>query len=186
MIDIEETKVIVLNKSWKPIGTTLILDAITKVLNKRAKFLSTEDFTTHDLKEWNDYSAKHIYEHSDVVRSVYLTLLVPKAIVITNYDGYKIKKIGLNRHNIFQRDNFICCYCGYKFSETVLTLDHVNPKSKGGETTWENLVTSCFPCNSLKRNRTPEEAGMKLLKKPFQPKILDIPNIDIFTKYLKD
>lgn len=60
-----------------------------------------------------------------------------------------------------------CAYCGRKTSE--LTLDHVLPRSRGGQSTWENLVSACQPCNHRKSDRTPEEAGMKLLRKPARP-----------------
>jgi hypothetical protein len=78
--------------------------------------------------------------------------------------------IGLTRARVLRRDNWICQYCGVKQPLKELTVDHVLPKSRGGENSWENLTTACFTCNNQKGNRTPEEAGMKLLSIPGPPK----------------
>lgn len=77
------------------------------------------------------------------------------------------KELPFNRKNIFHRDNYTCQYCGKK--GLPLTLDHILPKSRGGKNTWENIVTACPKCNTLKANRTPLEAGMKMLKQPKRP-----------------
>ena len=71
------------------------------------------------------------------------------------------------RFNVFLRDRFSCQYCG---NEQHLTFDHVTPRRLGGRTTWENILTACAPCNMRKGGRTPQEAGMKLIKKPVRPK----------------
>ncbi len=76
----------------------------------------------------------------------------------------------IHRHNIFERDHNTCQYCGHKFDRKDLNLDHVIPRDRGGETSWENIVCSCVPCNSRKGNRTPHEAGLRLLHKPRRPK----------------
>jgi 5-methylcytosine-specific restriction endonuclease McrA len=86
-----------------------------------------------------------------------------------------------NRRAIFKRDQYICQFCGKAFSESELTVDHIVPKSKGGQLSWTNCVTACFPCNSRKRNRTPEQAGMALLSKPMAPTcslLCDLPPIN--------
>ncbi|GAB2522101.1 HNH endonuclease [Lysobacter humi (ex Lee et al. 2017)] len=70
---------------------------------------------------------------------------------------------------LFARDAHLCLYCGHPFSRTLLTRDHVMPLSKGGRDVWENVVSACFPCNSRKRNRTPQQAGMPLLAVPYRP-----------------
>jgi 5-methylcytosine-specific restriction endonuclease McrA len=87
---------------------------------------------------------------------------------------YNIKKKGnpvykVSRMGVFSRDNFTCQYCGSR--KQNLTLDHVHPRHMGGEHIWENLVTCCSSCNRTKDNRTPEEAGMRFLKKPYEPTI---------------
>ncbi|MGB9702325.1 MAG: HNH endonuclease [Candidatus Kapaibacteriota bacterium] len=77
------------------------------------------------------------------------------------------RNIDLTRKNIMKRDGMQCQYCGKKHIQ--LTVDHILPKSRGGKDEWENLVTACYECNNKKGNRTPEEAGMKLLSIPKRP-----------------
>jgi 5-methylcytosine-specific restriction endonuclease McrA len=72
----------------------------------------------------------------------------------------------LSRKNILMRDRYTCQYCHRTLPSGEMTLDHVVPRSRAGETTWENLVACCHPCNNRKGSRTPEEAGMKLLRPP--------------------
>jgi hypothetical protein len=85
-----------------------------------------------------------------------------------------------NRHNraskrgVIERDHSCCQYCGQKFTAAELTLDHVLPKSRGGKNTWENFVAACHKCNNKKADRTPEEAGMKLLCVPSRPEFVQI------------
>lgn len=80
------------------------------------------------------------------------------------------RPIRWSRTNLFARDNWTCCYCGKKFQQAKLTYDHVVPRSQGGKTDWLNVVTACKPCNEYKGGRTPQQAGMKLLFKPYKPK----------------
>lgn len=79
------------------------------------------------------------------------------------------RKMRFNRLGIFKRDQYICQYCLIASTPSKLTLDHVKPRSHGGDNSWRNVVTSCFNCNQLKRNRTPEQANMKLVKQPAVP-----------------
>ncbi|KAL3533378.1 hypothetical protein ACH5RR_006899 [Cinchona calisaya] len=91
-------------------------------------------------------------------------------------------KRNLSRKNIFHRDNFMCQYCS---SGEFLTIDHILPIARGGEWTWENLVTACAKCNSRKGQKTPEEANMKLMKVPKAPKDFDILAIPLTTQAIK-
>lgn len=79
------------------------------------------------------------------------------------------RKRRFNRHGVFKRDKFTCQYCSVRLSASKLTLDHVTPRAQGGDNSWRNCVTSCFDCNNKKGDRTPEQARMKLLKKPIVP-----------------
>jgi len=82
--------------------------------------------------------------------------------------------IKFSRINIYTRDRFTCQYCGARFLAEDLTFDHVVPRSAGGRTSWDNIVTACVPCNSSKANRTPREAGMTLLRRPAKPRFLPV------------
>lgn len=90
------------------------------------------------------------------------THFLPKTIMVKKYVKHR-PKFTPSRRNIFLRDDYKCRYCGEELGHDELTLDHVLPRSRGGGNTWNNLVAACFPCNSRKANRTPEEAGMPLL-----------------------
>lgn len=90
----------------------------------------------------------------------------PTIIRLKDY-CYFPKIIDLTRKNLFRRDGMRCQYCGK--SNVQLTIDHIVPRSRGGKEEWENLVVACISCNNKKGNRTPEEAGMKLLCKPKKP-----------------
>jgi 5-methylcytosine-specific restriction endonuclease McrA len=102
------------------------------------------------------------------LRSVTRTFPMPSIIRLNRYVNRPFRHGGvvLNRHNIFKRDSNKCQYC---HSTKDLTLDHVYPKSRGGKTSWDNLVTACKHCNARKGDFTPEEAGMILIQKPFKP-----------------
>lgn len=77
----------------------------------------------------------------------------------------------LTNRTLFQRDRNLCLYCGRQFSPSDLTRDHIIPASRGGDSVWENCVTACRNCNQYKDDRTPEEAGMKLLAVPYIPNL---------------
>lgn len=79
----------------------------------------------------------------------------------------------LTNRTLFQRDRNLCLYCGKQFSVSQLTRDHVMPVSRGGDCVWENCVTACRHCNQRKDDRTPEEAGMKLLAVPYTPNLAE-------------
>lgn len=82
---------------------------------------------------------------------------------------YTRESVYTDRMILYGRDRHLCAYCGDKFEPKSLTIDHVHPKSRGGQNTWVNCVTACKPCNHRKGNRTPEEARMHLLYVPYAP-----------------
>jgi len=90
--------------------------------------------------------------------------------VLSLYDRLPRLEVKFSRRNVFLRDKFTCQYCARTLPETQLNLDHVMPRDKGGRTTWENIVTSCFRCNTRKANKLPQEAGMHPRSKPFAPR----------------
>ena len=95
---------------------------------------------------------------------------VPRVIRLTGYEKLPKHTVKFNRRNIFARDNNQCQYCGKKFPTSDLSLDHVVPRSQGGESTWENIVCACIDCNVRKGGRTPKQAHMGLIRKPEKPK----------------
>ncbi len=101
------------------------------------------------------------------IPTVKANLPYPSVIRLSKFVRVPYKKVMLSRKNILRRDNHRCAYCGR--SDLALTIDHIIPKARGGSDTWENLITACTKCNNYKGDRTPEEANMKLLFKPYKP-----------------
>ncbi len=101
--------------------------------------------------------------HERVVRD---GILLPSVVRLCRFRHVPTSRVLPHRKNIYLRDDFRCQYCAKKFSARDLTLDHIMPKAHGGRDTWENLVACCEPCNRFKADRTPEQAGMALLRRP--------------------
>tara|TARA_R100000152_G_C6683370_1_gene116691 strand:+ start:72 stop:572 length:501 start_codon:yes stop_codon:yes gene_type:complete len=95
---------------------------------------------------------------------------LPAVIVLKTVVKFRLSTVACNRSNIIWRDKNQCQYCGNYFTDDKLTMDHVMPKSRGGDNSWENLVAACKRCNQKKGSRTVKESGMVPLKKPYRPK----------------
>ncbi|MFC5410599.1 HNH endonuclease [Larkinella bovis] len=142
-------KVLVLNQDYSALGICSVPKAFLLVyLNKAELIAKSQGF---------------------VLRTVDDEYPSPTVIRLHRYIHLPYKGVMLNRQNIFKRDGNRCQYCG---KHEDLTLDHVMPKSRGGKTNWDNLITACKRCNSQKGDLTPEEAGMKPFQKPFKPSFL--------------
>ena len=102
---------------------------------------------------------------------VYPGVMLPSTIILAEYRRVPHQVRKLSRRNILQRDDHRCQYCGRRPGSQGLTLDHVVPKSRGGKNAWENLVACCGKCNHRKADRTPEEAGMTMLRRPMPANI---------------
>jgi 5-methylcytosine-specific restriction endonuclease McrA len=140
-------KVLLLNQSYEPLSICNVKKAIILILLGKA-----------DLIAENQKKSIH---------SVTREFPWPSVIKLNDYKKLPFKKIILTRKNIIRRDNHKCGYCGR--GDLPLTIDHVIPKSRGGQDSWENLVAACLPCNNKKGDRTPEEASLKLRNKLFTP-----------------
>src|SRR5437588_5570179 len=104
--------------------------------------------------------------HNTEVHSAAHAHRVPSVIRLLAYRHIPQQSRALSRKNILLRDRNTCQFCGRVFPSSVLTLDHVLPRSRGGRSSWENLVACCYLCNHTTVDRTPEEAGLKLARKP--------------------
>lgn len=138
--------VLVLNQDYRALTITSVQRAIVLVLLQKAELVESESDR---------------YVRSPSTHVPWPSIVRLKAFVRVPY-----KRIMLTRKNVMRRDRGRCQYCG---SRDKLTIDHVLPKSRGGRDTWENLVAACVPCNNRKGDRTPEEAGYELARKPFRP-----------------
>ena len=137
--------VLVLNASYEPINVCAARRALVLVLKGVATAEEHAPFPIH--------TARH-------------TLTMPSVIRLLEYRRIPQQSRALSRKNILMRDRYACQYCLKSPPSVDLTLDHVIPRSRHGESSWENLVACCHTCNNRKGNRTPEEAGMKLHRAP--------------------
>lgn len=139
-------KVLVLNQDYSPLTLCTVSRAFLLVYLEKAELLTADK--------------------NGFLRSVSMSYPKPSVIKIKSYVHVPYKGVVLTRYNIFKRDGYQCQYCS---TAKDLTLDHLIPRSKGGKSTWNNLVTACKKCNSKKGNSTPKEAGLILKKPPFKP-----------------
>ncbi|MBW1772303.1 MAG: HNH endonuclease [Deltaproteobacteria bacterium] len=110
-----------------------------------------------------------IEEYDLDIHSVSFTLKLPSVVRLLRMVKRHKSPIKFSRQNIYARDRHRCQYCGNRHATEELTYDHVFPKSRGGKTEWENIVTCCIDCNRVKGGRTPKEASMTLVRKPSRP-----------------
>ena len=142
-------KVLLLNQDYSAIATCSLHKAFVLLYLEKAELVAQD--VLNGLR-----TVRHTYPR-------------PLVIKLNRYVRVPYKGIALTRQNIMRRDGYRCQYCG---SSRNLTLDHLLPRSRGGESTWYNLITACSRCNSKKGDRTPEEVQMKLASKPFKPSLV--------------
>jgi 5-methylcytosine-specific restriction endonuclease McrA len=142
------TQVLVLDQGCQMLNVVNWQKAMTLVMSGRAEIVEESNHKIHTVKA---------------------TFTVPSIIMLIGKMVGLKQQAKFNRTNVFKRDEFTCQYCGNIFHKQELTLDHVIPRSQGGETSWTNVVAACKPCNLKKAARTPKQAGLHLLKKPKQP-----------------
>jgi len=111
-----------------------------------------------------------VVEESDrVIRSVSESMRIPSIVRLVRFVRFRRREARFSRRNVYARDHYRCQYCNTRFPVSELTCDHVIPRSRGGGTSWTNIVTCCVQCNRRKGGRTPEEAGLHLLRRPVRP-----------------
>ncbi|MEJ1994491.1 MAG: HNH endonuclease [Limibacillus sp.] len=114
-----------------------------------------------------------IAEYEQAIHSPSFEMQLPSVISLKEYVRMD-RRPAFTRFNVFLRDGFTCQYCGDRFQTEVLTFDHVMPRSRGGRTTWENVVAACQSCNLKKANRTPRECGMPILRPARVPSTIEL------------
>jgi 5-methylcytosine-specific restriction endonuclease McrA len=171
MQSVLDTPVLVLNRLWQAVNTCSARRAFTLLYQGHAQAVSADDgqgFLTHDFDSWRDFSRQN--PHPEMVKTITMNVRIPRIIVLLLFERLPKKEVKFTRHNVFERDKNTCQYCGHVFARENLNLDHILPRDRGGQTSWENIVCSCIPCNTRKGNRLPHEAKMQLVRKPKRPK----------------
>lgn len=138
--------VLVLNHNYEPLNICGVRRGIVLVMLGKAEVLRYAEGEM--LSAESSFAVPSVLRLHDIVRR-------------------PMPKLKLSRKAVLARDDYTCVYCG---SKSVLTIDHVFPRHRGGETTWENVVCSCLKCNNKKGSRTPQECGMRLPRAPYKPR----------------
>jgi len=149
--------------SWAPLSVWSWQDAFVAVHQNRVIQVKTYD--------------------DAVIRSASLSFEVPAVVALKSYR--KRKRAAFTRYHVFLRDEFTCQYCGNRFAPKDLTFDHVIPRSRGGRSEWTNIVAACGADNLRKGNLTPAQAGLRLLRQPFEPTVHQLDQTARRLPYLK-
>lgn len=171
--------VLVLNKNWLAIGTSPVYKIINLLLSgPTAKAHVIDNMCTPYT--WDEWSKIKPQNENETIATINCQFKIPEVVRLAKYDKYPSKLIVFSRANIFRRDEYKCQYCGIRPGSEELTIDHIIPRCKGGQTTWQNCVLSCIECNSIKGGRLMHEIkhkkfpqGMSLRKYPIKPKMCD-------------
>jgi 5-methylcytosine-specific restriction endonuclease McrA len=158
--------VLVLNRAYFPVHVTSVRRAFCLLYAGLARAINSR-YETFDFTSWSQLS---VHSGDEAVGVVGRMIRVPRVIVLVAYDRVPRRNVRFSRHNIFVRDRNTCQYCGRALPRSELNLDHVVPRSRGGATTWENIVCSCLPCNKRKGGGLPDEVGMRLITLPSRPR----------------
>jgi 5-methylcytosine-specific restriction endonuclease McrA len=185
-----DASVLVLNKLFMAVHVISVRRAFVLLCKEMAEVVSLEDgqFTTYDFSTWrevSEYRLKNFQyrgEEDDWVRTASTQIQVPRVVRLLDYEKVPRHTVKFNRRNIFARDNNQCQFCGKRFPTNELSLDHVVPRSQGGQSTWENIVCACIDCNVRKGGRTPKQAHMSLIRKPDKPKRSPLLNLKLTSK----
>lgn len=175
-MSILETNVLVLNRFYMAIRVVNVRRAMTLLYRDCAEVIVMEagQFVSYDFDSWielSELSALEKQPDEDYLLTTHCELRVPRICRLTRFERMPLQAVRFNRKNLFARDGYQCQYCGQKPPTNKLSLDHVIPRSLGGQTTWENIVCCCLRCNGKKGCRTPQQARMSLLSKPAKPRV---------------
>ena len=156
---------LVLNKNWLPVRVCSVRRALTLVFKELASVIG-ENYAVYDFSAWASLEV----ESDDIcIRSVTYRLRAPEVIVLRRCDRFLRPRVAFSRRNLFRRDRHTCQYCGETYSVDNLSIDHVTPRSRGGDSNWTNCVVACIRCNAKKGDRTLDQAGMRTMRPPVEP-----------------
>jgi 5-methylcytosine-specific restriction endonuclease McrA len=165
-VKVLELPTLVLNRHWQPIHVTAVARALVLLWNDSARVVEPEEYR---LYTWDDWAALEADDGARCIRSARLRLRVPEVVSLTHYDRLPSTAVTFSRRNVAKRDHHTCQYCGAQPGGEAITIDHVVPRSQGGTSCWTNCVAACESCNARKADRTPEQAGLRLRKRPIRP-----------------
>lgn len=158
-----------LNRHWLAVHICTVRRALSLLYQGLAQVVA-ENYQTFDFETWRALpEAQDGLDRMEFVHAPGFRFPVPSVIVLQHYQKCPPRTVRFNRRNIYVRDRFRCQYCGHAPGREQLTIDHVVPRSKGGRSTWNNVVVACVRCNSEKGDRLPSECGMVPRVAPKKP-----------------
>jgi len=157
--------VLVLNSLYQAVQVTGVRRAFRLFYSGRARAVAA-DFSAHDFDNWCDLPVR---SNDRVIRTPTRRVRIPRVIQLVHFDRLPNREVRFTRRNIFYRDRSRCQYCGVASPQQGLNLDHVVPLSRGGKSCWDNVVCACLACNTRKGSRLPNEARMRLIRRPRKP-----------------
>lgn len=169
---LDQNVVLVLNRNWQAVNTTTPAHAFCQMSSGNAMGLDMEGDSRMIPVSWEEWIELPPRDTDWTVGVVKGVLRVPRVILATRYNKVPMRHPKFSYQAIRDRDEGRCQYTGRKLSKGEGNIDHVVPRSKGGKTSWSNCVLSCKRVNNRKGNRTPNEAGLRLMKSPDAPKVL--------------
>ncbi len=158
--------VLVLNRVFQAIQITSVRRAFTLLYKGHVKAVDA-DYRTYDFENWQDIPVQPADAY---VTTPSRNILIPHVVQLLQFDKVPRQEVKFSRGNIYLRDQNRCQYCGRKFPSSELSLDHVIPLSRGGKSSWENVVCACLPCNVKKGNKLLSECAVGLIRHPVRPR----------------
>lgn len=180
MSHLNRESVLVLNRLWQAVHVKTASEALSMMYTDSATGLDIIGEDHMVPMKWRDWVNLPCSEDTPCIKTVNGSIRIPKVIVLCNFDRVPKKRPKFTLKGIWLRDGGVCQYTGKKLSNNEGNIDHVKPRSRGGPTNWTNCVLAHKDVNAKKANKTPEEAGLRLLKQPAAPKEMPI------TYYIKN
>jgi 5-methylcytosine-specific restriction endonuclease McrA len=189
-MDIHKTTVLVLNRNWQAIHTKSPAEAFGMLATGTATALDIREDGSMTPVRWNEWLSLPVRDRDLSVGTVRGPIRSPTVIVLARYSKVPKKRPKFGVRGVWERDGGTCQYTGRKLKPGEGNIDHVVPRSRGGSSTWENCVLADKKVNSAKGNKTPEEVGLRLIRKPHEPKeapvnpknFSQIPDWELFLK----
>ena len=174
MTDLHKNIVLVLNRNWQAINTTTPAMAFCQMSTDVATGLDIQGTDYMTPVKWADWLKLLVREDDASVGTASGPIRVPTIIVLAKFSRVPMTRPSMNARNIWQRDNGRCQYTGRRLAPGEGNIDHVLPRSRGGETSWENCVLADASVNTRKADRTPGEAGLRLQCQPMEPRAVPV------------
>jgi len=168
------SSVLVLNRYYMAVHLVPLRQALLLLCRDTAEVIDQENghYVNYDFDSWCQLSVLQDELEAgqgEWIRMVRQRMLIPRIVRLTRFDRVYHQPLRFSRRNLFARDKQSCQYCGQQLTLSQMSLDHVVPRSQGGNTNWENIVCCCVKCNTTKGGRTPGQARMQLQRQPRKP-----------------